>query len=80
MSRWAKTFIIYKVDSGFSLLLSVQVDYVMSLHSFCGGTFYLKLRYISARFDRDQGTNLGPEYNYMIQHTMEKVIKTDFIF
>lgn len=44
----------------------------MSLLSFCGDAFYLKLRYISAQADRDQGSDVGPEYNCSIQHTIEK--------
>lgn len=51
--------------------LPVRLDYVMSLLSFCGDAFYLKLRYISAQVDRDQCSNVGPEYNYSIQHTIE---------
>lgn len=65
-------FIIYKMDWFLSLFLSVRVDYVMNLQSFGGDMFYLGLRYISAQVDRDQGSNLGPGYNYSIQRTMEK--------
>lgn len=66
MSQQVKTFLLFKLDCGFSLFVPVWVDYVMSLLSFCGDTFYLKLRYSSAQVDRDQGSDVGPEYHYSI--------------
>lgn len=60
-SQQAKTLPLFKLDSGFSLLLSLPF--------FCGEAFYLKLRYRSAQVDRDQCFNVGPEYNYSIQQT-----------
>lgn len=72
VSQQTKTLLPFRPDPGFSLFSPVWVDYLMSLLSFCGDAFYLKLGYISAQADRDQGSDVGPEYNFSIQHTIEK--------